>query len=127
MRQNSSTKPRRRTAVTLVTFVGVFVLTSTAALALFGSGLALLIPLIAAAAIAAYVWRRAADAEFSARTILLSAAIFGVVGFAGGFFGPLIFAPKANQGPLLGIFITGPLGVVIGIAYGLVKSTRENR
>jgi hypothetical protein len=32
----------------------------------------------------------------------------------GGFLGPMILAPEANQGPLLGIFITGPLGLVVG-------------
>jgi hypothetical protein len=64
------------------------------------------------------------NTEFSARNILLSAFIFVGMCFAGGFFGPLIFAPDANQGPLLGIFITGPIGIVVGIAYGLVKSRR---
>jgi hypothetical protein len=112
----------------LVAFLGAYFLTAAATLALFGGrGMALLIPLIAAAAIAAYVCMHANDAGFSPGHILLSAVIFGGVGFAGGFFGPLIFAPDANQGPLLGIFITGPIGVVIGIAYGLVKSRRENR
>jgi hypothetical protein len=37
----------------------------------------------------------------------------------------LIWAPDANQGPLLGIFITGPLGFVAGCIgggiYGLMK------
>src|SRR5947208_66494 len=32
----------------------------------------------------------------------------GGVAFAVGFFGPMIFEPGANQGPLLGIFFTGP-------------------
>jgi hypothetical protein len=52
--------------------------------------------------------------------MFLGALITGGVGFCGGFFGPLIFAPEANQGPLLGIFITGPLGVVLGAIGGLV-------
>jgi hypothetical protein len=50
------------------------------------------------------------------------AAILGVIGFLGGFIGPLIFTPAANQGPLLGIFITGPLGVVIGAIVGAIKA-----
>ncbi|GDY18327.1 hypothetical protein LBMAG55_16500 [Verrucomicrobiota bacterium] len=45
---------------------------------------------------------------------LLGASILGGIGFLGGFFGPMIFKPEANQGPLLGIFITGPLGAVLG-------------
>jgi hypothetical protein len=39
-----------------------------------------------------------------------------------GFFGPMIFSPQANQGPLLGLFITGPLGFVAGGVAGLIYS-----
>jgi hypothetical protein len=42
--------------------------------------------------------------------------VLGVAGFAAGFFGPIIFVPEANQGPLVGIFISGPAGVLIGLA-----------
>lgn len=56
------------------------------------------------------------------------AVILGLTGLAGGFFGPLILAPEANQGPLLGIFITGPLGVVIGaVVGGVIGMSRERR
>lgn len=51
--------------------------------------------------------------------------VFGLAGFLGGFFGPIIFTPSANQGPLLGIFITGPLGVFIGILFGAVRAFRN--
>jgi hypothetical protein len=50
------------------------------------------------------------------------AVILGVIGFLGGFIGPMIFTPDANQGPMLGIFITGPLGVVIGAIVGAVEA-----
>jgi hypothetical protein len=43
------------------------------------------------------------------RVALLGGMIVGGIGFAGGFFGPILLAPEANQGPLLGIFFTGPL------------------
>ena len=52
------------------------------------------------------------------RTILIWAVAFAAIGFVGGFFGPMILAPEANQGPLLGIFITGPLGFLTGAAIG---------
>jgi uncharacterized membrane protein YeaQ/YmgE (transglycosylase-associated protein family) len=56
----------------------------------------------------------------------LGAAGLGIIGFTFGFFGPMIFTPDANQGPLLGIFITGPLGAVagglIGAAVGWYRS-----
>ena len=58
---------------------------------------------------------------------LLGAAILGGLGFIGGFFGPLIFAPEANQGPLLGIFITGPLGALLGGIGGALIGWRRNR
>jgi hypothetical protein len=51
--------------------------------------------------------------------------IFGLVGFLGGFFGPIFLKPAANQGPLLGIFITGPLGVIIGCLFGAVRTFRK--
>ena len=51
-------------------------------------------------------------------SMLKWAAILGAIGFAGGFFGPIIFVPDANQGPLLGIFITGPAGFVGGLIFG---------
>ena len=34
------------------------------------------------------------------------------------FFGPIMVDPGANQGPLLGIFIIGPLGVLAGAIPG---------
>ena len=40
--------------------------------------------------------------------------IIGGAGFAAGFFGPMIFAPDANQGPLVGILISGPGGAILG-------------
>ncbi len=49
--------------------------------------------------------------------------ILGLVGFLVGFIGPMILSPESNQGPLLGIFITGPIGVLGGlILWGVSKS-----
>ncbi len=42
--------------------------------------------------------------------------LLGAAGFAAGFFGPLLFAPEANQGPMVGIFISGPAGTLLGLA-----------
>jgi hypothetical protein len=52
--------------------------------------------------------------------IILGSFGAGTVGFLGGFLGPIIFMPDANQGPMLGIFITGPLGFVLGAAGGFI-------
>jgi hypothetical protein len=59
---------------------------------------------------------------------LIAAAGVGVVGFLAGFFLPLLLSPEANQGPLLGIFITGPGGAALGLAVGVVATLlRLNR
>lgn len=47
-------------------------------------------------------------------SVLVWAFALGGIGFVLGFFGPMLFAPGANRGPLLGIFITGPAGFVLG-------------
>jgi len=50
------------------------------------------------------------------RRIAVWSFTLGAISFAAGFFGPIVLAPGANQGPLLGIFITGPLGTLAGLA-----------
>jgi len=75
---------------------------------------------LSATGAAFWVWRKVGNAGTSILiTALYWAAVAGALGFCGGFFGPLIFVPEANQGPLLGIFITGPLGFIGGGIAGL--------
>lgn len=75
-----------------------------------------------------YAWTRSASLDSSlTRSIGYWALVVGAIGFVGGFFGPMIFAPDANQGPLLGLLITGPLGVVIGAIGGLVHGLAQRR
>ena len=96
------------------------------------SGIASVVGAIAAAR---YVWMRTGtggSTDQPARSGLFSsivrgALITGAIGFALGFFGPMIFAPGANQGPMLGIFITGPLGLVVGAIGGGVVWARRGR
>jgi hypothetical protein len=54
--------------------------------------------------------------------ILLWAILLGAVGLVGGFLAPLAIAPEANQGPLVGLLITGPAGLVLGAALGAIAS-----
>ncbi|HEX7071375.1 MAG TPA: hypothetical protein VF190_11240 [Rhodothermales bacterium] len=88
-----------------------------------GSGWVALIVSLASAGTAGYlVWTRMSDVSSDAvRSTLMGALIVGGIGFTLGFFGPLLLAPDANQGPLLGIFITGPLGAVAGAIGGFVR------
>jgi len=85
--------------------------------------------LLCALLVARYIWGHSTSTPrglFS--SVVRGALVTGVLGFAAGFFGPIIFAPSANQGPLLGIFITGPLGVLLGaVGGGIYWLTRGNR
>jgi hypothetical protein len=64
---------------------------------------------------------------------LLGGVIVGGVGFAIGFFGPIVIgiitSTDSPQGPLLGILITGPLGFVAGLIagfiYGLIRNSKQ--
>ena len=46
--------------------------------------------------------------------------VLGAVGFVCGFVGPMVFSPDANQGPMLGLFVTGPGGALLGAILGLI-------
>lgn len=51
-----------------------------------------------------------------------SILIFGFSWFAIGFIGPVIIDPGANLGPLLGITVTGPVGIVLGGIFGIIST-----
>lgn len=77
------------------------------------------------------IWFGVHGHDRHSRSMLASCAAGGVlvggVSFLVGFIGPMIFAPQANQGPLLGIFITGPIGFVVGVILGLVSYSIRHR
>ena len=52
--------------------------------------------------------------------------LLGGIGFIGGYVGPIVFMPESNQGPLLGIFITGPLGFVAGLVFGAIRGSARS-
>ena len=87
------------------------------------------VSLFCAVAAGWFVWSKLGSAHQGLiSSILIGAVLFGGIGFSAGFFGPIIFTPQANQGPLLGIFITGPLGFVLGgIAGFLYWSIRSRK
>ncbi|HVP83933.1 MAG TPA: hypothetical protein VMS78_04340 [Rhizomicrobium sp.] len=82
---------------------------------------------LTAAGLAALFWYGASVGSGTFATAMTWAGIVGAIGFAGGFFGPMIFSPEANQGPLLGLFITGPLGFVAGGVAGLIYALSRRR
>ncbi|MEZ6189960.1 MAG: hypothetical protein R3C45_01550 [Phycisphaerales bacterium] len=48
----------------------------------------------------------------------LWAFVLGTVGFVAGYFGPIYISENSPQGPLVGIFMTGPLGFLFGLLTG---------
>lgn len=79
------------------------------------------VSLFCAAGIGWYVWFRSdSTPDRLISCIFYGAIVLGGIGFSAGFFGPIIFTPEANQGPLLGIFITGPLGFLLGGVGGFL-------
>jgi hypothetical protein len=74
---------------------------------------------LAAIAVARYVWLRTASVERSlVRSIIVGALITGGVAFCVGFFGAIVVMPDANLGPRLGIFVAVPLGLLAGAIGG---------
>ena len=57
--------------------------------------------------------------------------LLGGTGFVVGFFGPLLIGlligSEPNQGPLWGIFILGPGGVILGAFVGAVIGFKKTR
>ena len=60
-----------------------------------------------------------------------TALLFGTIGFVIGFFGPMLIAvlvgSDANLGPLWGIFILGPGGLILGFFVGAVFGYKKIR
>src|SRR5436305_5966374 len=54
------------------------------------------------------------------RTIVKSSLIVGSISFACGFFGPILLS-SSNLGPLLGILVSGPVGLLVGALWGTVR------
>ena len=117
-------KPLLRIPVTLISAVASFYF-------VFWVGSAVLLPLhlppwipflgssLIALAVAWYVWRHTAFHKAGlVSSVVVGALTAGGIGFSVGFFGPLLLTPDSNQGPLLGIFLTGPLGFLIGAIGG---------
>ena len=71
-------------------------------------------------AVGAATWRLLgrAPASLAARVASTALAVGGV-GFLAGFLGPILFMPDSPQGPMLGLVVTGPGGVLLGALAGL--------
>jgi len=113
-------------------FLGTFALSVFAMQARFGFeplGAAYGACAVMSAAICCWFARRGhvAEARERMRFAAICGFITGAVGFVLGFFGPILLAPEANQGPLLGIFVTGPLGYLVGLPAGWLVARFRKR
>lgn len=112
-----------RIALSVAAFIGAWLLVFLLSLVLLPAFLQWLQPVVAlgfAIWAARRVWRQLEDVAAMGLPVFVGtgALVLGGLGFALGFFGPMIVAPEANQGPLLGIFITGPGGAALGAVAG---------
>jgi hypothetical protein len=77
--------------------------------------------LIIAILMGIFIWKKTGNAKAPKSMfvyVLVGGILLGTIGFILGFFGPLIFSPSSNQGPLLGIILTGPIGFMAGLLSG---------
>lgn len=88
----------------------------------------LLFPLVPLVSLWAIVRHGPVPSRWHRHENALGFALFvGGIAFAIGFFGPMVFTPGANQGPMLGIFITGPFGLLVGVVWGVARAVRRGR
>jgi len=79
----------------------------------------ILVALVTSIIASLFIWKKMDKMSNELSTyIILGGIILGSTGFIIGFVAPIIFTPSSNQGPLLGIFITGPIGFLIGLIGG---------
>jgi hypothetical protein len=71
------------------------------------------------------VWSGQRSRSPAVRGAVAGAAWGGIIGFVGGFFGPMLVG-GGNQGPMLGLFITGPGGVILGAVAGAIRALRRS-
>src|SRR6185369_8453132 len=88
----------------------------------FNQPMTLIVSILIALIICFCIWM--VLVHFSGRTIskiLKIGLITGGISFVLGYVGPILLFPGTNQGPLLGIFITGPLGFIGGLIAGVIS------
>jgi hypothetical protein len=83
--------------------------------------LSISISILIALAISVLAWKKMSiNADRLEIHMLAWGIIIGSIGLIAGFLGPIIFHWGGNQGPLLGILYTGPLGFIIGLISGAI-------
>lgn len=72
-----------------------------------------------------FAWKLVAGEKTNVVVAVIGGAlILGGLCFTVGFLGPMAFAQDTNQGLTIGLFIAGPLGVILGAIGGYVYFSR---
>lgn len=104
-------------------FIGT-VLTITVSLPAWLSGA---VSLICASLAAWFAWKLAGGEKTGILiATLCGALILGGLFFTIGFLGPMAVSKDTNQGPMIGLFIAAPLGVIMGAIGGYAYVRKEN-
>ena len=73
-----------------------------------------------------FSWQLISAREMNASVAAISGALMlGALFFIIGFLGPMAFAKDTSHGPLIGIFIAAPLGMVMGAIGGYFYASRQ--
>ena len=118
---------KRTVASLALTALGLLALAAALFLATRGGGLisfAVSCPFLSAAIL---LFLAASGRHRSASLGFVGGVIVGIIALIAGFLGPILFMPNANQGPLLGIFITGPIGTLVGTVLGVLTAITMKR
>lgn len=118
-------QPAMKIILSIVAFVASYIFIYFALIAFIPSVYEIyylpnVIALILAIAISIYVWKKTSFKNGLTSHMVMGGIIVGSISFIIGFFGPIIFVPDSNQGPLFGIFISGPVGILVGLIAGAV-------
>lgn len=74
-----------------------------------------------------YTWKVVSGEKMNTGvSMLYGALMLGGLSFIIGFLGPMLLSKDTGLGPLAGVFITGPLGVLLGAIGGYFFAAKQN-
>lgn len=75
-----------------------------------------------------YAWKLVAGEKVGVGvSVICGALMLGGLGFMIGFLGPMIVAKDTSQGPLVGVFVGTPVGVILGVIGGYFIASKQQR
>lgn len=92
------------------------------------TGLRYLLSIATVVVVGIVIWKATANLTREHAALVIKGGSIGVlIGFLIGFVGPIVLRPYSPQGPLLGIFFTIPIGLIIGLIAGFFYVNRKYR